>query len=154
MNKKPLYVGLVISTLALVSYQTWKSMNAPIASQNEVSLNEEAKQEVKADNISVENKSSLSEHTVTKGYKIQEDDNTVTVKVALDGKIIKNIELSYYYDGPISKTKQDIFDKGLDRGAIIGKDITTLEVANVTGATWTSDTFKSAIKEIASKLGS
>lgn len=151
MDKKPIYAVVTLSALALISYQTWKVLNKP---ENE-SLEKENKPIKELQNTTpVQIEQSANTLTGSKTYHVESDTNSISVKLTLDGKKITNMEIQHVHGGPISQSKHDLFDKTLNKGEIIGKDINSLNIANVTGATWTTNAFKDVIKELSTKLGS
>jgi len=149
MNKKYLFSAVAFSAFATISYQTWKVINKPVVENisqvTPVSKIEEVAQVEGIEKIMV---------GTTKEYTVNTDNNSITVNVGLEGKNIVSLDISHYDDSPTSKMKHDLFDKNLDKGAILGKDITALEISTVTGATMTTGAFKEAIKDIITQLGS
>ena len=70
----------------------------------------------------------------------------------MDNKVIKSVSLSFTSASPKSMNKQQMFEEKLNKNSLIGKDISLVDIENVTGATWTTDAFKSVIKDVAAKL--
>lgn len=84
-------------------------------------------------------------------YYVKRRAETLTVKLFMEGKTIRNLELSQIATNVESQQYQDGFAAEI-KTVVVGKSIDEINVSRVAGASYTSDAFMEAISKIKSTL--
>jgi len=172
MKNKKILTIIGFSAIATISFQTWVLINNqniknPFVSKIKIESTNQNIQQESLSNVNQNDKNNnvLSKKNIetqldeqdntfisTNYYQVQEDNNSITLHVKLKDKIIKDIKIFHYDDSPTSKKKHDMFDLKVDLSKVLGKNISDAQIANVTGASYTSRAFNEILKDIEANL--
>lgn len=84
-------------------------------------------------------------------YYVKRRAETLTITLSLEGKIIKNLELTQVATNGESQQYQDGFASEI-KTTVVGKNIDEINVTRVAGASYTSSAFMDALSKIKAAL--